>query len=366
MSGSGEVDVRDLVRMLGAVADASNGAPSAEETFRVTLEEICAVTGWPAGHVYAVGPGDRLTDTGTWHVADPSREADARALMGGAGPGGAAAAAVESGEPRWMTFPGEYARALCAIPITAGDDAVGVLEFLAEDSDQPDEVLLDALQTAGVVAGRVVERAKAAEELRRARADAEEARAERSRDRPRPAAAVAAAPTGNPALRDAPTGLFTPTYLEEALRIETARAERGRRAVTVIAVAADALDAFGDRAAAEAAVEAVGTFLGGRIRKGDLAARYGEQFIVVMPGVSVGMGRVRTQQLRKGVEGIGLLAPDGGALTASAGFACFPDHGGNETDLLEAAREALERAQAEGGGKLEMAKLSLKRWTGKS
>ena len=84
-----------------------------------------------------------------------------------------------------------------------------------------------------------------------------------------------------------------------------------------------------------------------------------------MPGVSVGMGRVRTQQLRKGVEGVDVKGPNGETLSASAGFACYPDHGANETELLEAARDALGKAQAGGGGALEMAKLSLKRWTGK-
>ena len=55
-----------LVEMLGAVADAANGAASAEEAFRVALEEMCDATGWPAGHVYAAGPNGSLTDIGTW------------------------------------------------------------------------------------------------------------------------------------------------------------------------------------------------------------------------------------------------------------------------------------------------------------
>ena len=84
-----------------------------------------------------------------------------------------------------------------------------------------------------------------------------------------------------------------------------------------------------------------------------------------MPGVSVGMGRVRTQQLRKRVEALGVRAPDGTPFTASAGFACFPDHGAGATELLEAARDALHKARSEGGGRLEMAKLSTTRWTGK-
>ena len=133
------------------------------------------------------------------------------------------------------------------------------------------------------------------------------------------AAALVAAP---PAFRDAPTGLYTPAYVEEALRVEAARADRERRPVTVIALAADGvreLRGAGDLAAADHVAETVGAFLGGGIRKGDLAARYGDEVVVVMPGVSVGMGRVRTQQLRKAIEELGLTAPDGSVLKASAG-----------------------------------------------
>ena len=357
-----------LVEMLGAVADAANGAASAEEAFRVALEEMCDATGWPAGHVYAAGPNGSLTDIGTWHSADDRGEELRRTTAAAPGPGGAAAEALASGRPEWRAFPGGAGSGgvggICAVPVLAGVGTVAVIELFAEDGTAPADVVLDALHTVGVVAGRIAERAMAADELRRVRAELEAGAAVR----PEPAGApVAAAPVAAPpAFRDAPTGLYTPAYVEEALRVEAARADRERRPVTVIALAADGvreLRGAGDLAAADHVAETVGAFLGGGIRKGDLAARYGDEVVVVMPGVSVGMGRVRTQQLRKAIEELGLTAPDGSVLKASAGFACFPDHGAGETELLDAAREALARAQAEGGGRLEMAKLSLKRWT---
>ncbi len=341
-------DPARLVEMLGAIADSANGASSAEEAFRAALEEICEATGWAGGRVHAVGPQGELTDIGTRHTEDTARVGELSGRETGA-----AGASHASGSPEWV-------QGVCAIPVLAGTETLAILELFSDDDEPPDALVLDALQTVGVIAGRVVERARAEDELRRVRSESE-----------KPALAETAAPTAplDPgSLRDTATGLLTPTYLEEALRIETARAERGRRAVTVIVLAADevpALRSAGRTDLADAAIHAIAEFLRTKVRKGDLAARYDDEFVVVLPGVSVGMGRVRTQQLRKGAEALGLVGADGTTLGASAGFACFPDHGGSEMELLESARVALHKAQGEGGAKLQMAEPSLARWTKK-
>jgi hypothetical protein len=93
-----------LVEMLGAIADAANGASSAEEAFRVALEEVCGATGWPVGHVYAVtgGPAPGLTDIGTWHPGRDDRFADLRRSLEGARVSpeeGAAGCALDAGAP---------------------------------------------------------------------------------------------------------------------------------------------------------------------------------------------------------------------------------------------------------------------------
>ena len=40
------------LEVLHIIADAANGAPSAEAAVQVALDEICAYTGWPVGHAY--------------------------------------------------------------------------------------------------------------------------------------------------------------------------------------------------------------------------------------------------------------------------------------------------------------------------
>ena len=113
---------------------------------------------------------------------------------------------LASGRPEWRAFPGGAGSGgvggICAVPVLAGVGTVAVIELFAEDGTAPADVVLDALHTVGVVAGRIAERAMAADELRRMRAELEA----RAAVRPEPAGVpVAAAPVAAPpAFRDAP------------------------------------------------------------------------------------------------------------------------------------------------------------------
>ena len=362
--------------MLGAVADGANEAASAEEAFRIALREVCRVAGWAAGHVYVAtsGPVPRLEDIGTWEMADPRYEAVRREVGGTALRAGEAAAgrALQEGTPQRIddvmndpTFPKRDVvaqtglRGVYAVPVPVGREVVAVLQFLSPGPPADDPALLDAVESAGVILGRVVERARAEDTLQRVRTElSERLAALESR---------VEAPTGGDEIHDRMTGLFTEAYLVETLRLETARADRSRRPVTVIALAVDGLDAVESAGNGEAVASIVRTtaeILRTNVREGDVASRFGNEFMVVLPGVSAGMGRARAQQLRRGVDALRLTTPDGTALTTSAGFACFPDHGATHDALLAAAKEALAKAVEEGGGRLGMAKVSLERWTG--
>ena len=96
-----------LLGLLQAVAVAANEAATVEEAMRFCLERVCAHTGWPVGHVYALagdGTGE-LVPTAVWHLADPERYAPFRAATEAArfAPGvGLPGRVVASGKPAWI------------------------------------------------------------------------------------------------------------------------------------------------------------------------------------------------------------------------------------------------------------------------
>jgi len=94
---------------------------------------------------------------------------------------------VTTGEPAWVAdvaaderfIRKEAARAagiksVLAFPLLVGREVVGVLEFLSTDGQQPDRVLLALMVQVGVQGGRVIERARAREDLERSNTDLEQ------------------------------------------------------------------------------------------------------------------------------------------------------------------------------------------------
>jgi diguanylate cyclase (GGDEF)-like protein len=364
--------------MLGAVADAANDASSAEEAFRVALEEVCVATGWPVGHVYAAtgGSAPGLRDIGTWHLADEARHAPVRGALAGGRlrpDEGAAGRALVSGSPERIddvsrddAFPSRDAvlqvglRAACAIPVLVGAETVAVLEFFLRVAPQVDADLHTSLETVGVVIGRVVERARNEDELRRVR---EEFGGRIAELQERGDGVLV---LEQESIRDPLTGLFNRAYLDESLRLETARANRANRPLAVIALGVDGLENLQTRegrGAAESVVRAVAEFLRNHVREGDVPCRHDDEFVILLPGVSIGMGRARARQLLKGLAAVRLESSNPVAITCSGGLACFPEHGATPATLLGGAIDALRRAAAEGGARLEQAPLSHEKWT---
>ena len=156
--------------------------------FQTALDRICALAGWPVGHVYLAGKnGDRLVPTTIWHLDDPERFAEFRKEteltefgLGEGLPG----RVLEQSRAVWVediptarSFP----RAAVAesvglngafgVPILVGDEIAAVMEFFSVEPRPRDDELLDTLAQAGVQLGRVVERDRAARELERAVVD---------------------------------------------------------------------------------------------------------------------------------------------------------------------------------------------------
>lgn len=181
----------ELLAILQKVAAAANLSDSVDEAFGRCIDQICAFTGWPVGHVYRLdrNRGQILVSSNIWHMDDPQKfeklkeVSERTTFTSGIGLPGRV---MESGAPIWIrelsrdpNFPrGKLVddlgvKAGFAFPVIVGKKVVAVLEFFASEAQAPDEALLSIMRSVGSQLGRVVEREAATSELRRASRHAE-------------------------------------------------------------------------------------------------------------------------------------------------------------------------------------------------
>jgi PAS domain S-box-containing protein len=187
-----------LIHLLQVSVTAANEASSLEEAMQRCLDQICAQTGWPVGHVYLPAderPGE-LVPTTIWHLDDPDRFAafrsltEATPLAAGAGlPGRVLASAAPvwirdvTQDPHFLRAPPAQdlgVRAGFGFPVLVGSEVAAVLEFFATEAREPDAAFLEVMAHIGTQLGRVIERTRAEAALRRARDDLEQRVRERT------------------------------------------------------------------------------------------------------------------------------------------------------------------------------------------
>jgi ammonium transporter len=210
----------ESLQLLQHTAAAANESDSVDEALARALDEVCRFTGWPIGHAFLVSRDDpgQLVSSGIWRISDEDRFGDFRAATEAervpAGRGflgvalearkvvyastenlqGRPADAVtltvlslessDDGGDASVVIPLEGLRASridewvelglragLAVPIMAGSNAVGVLEFFADRPFLPDAELLELLLSVGTQLGRVVERQRSEEARLRALID---------------------------------------------------------------------------------------------------------------------------------------------------------------------------------------------------
>jgi PAS domain S-box-containing protein len=183
MSSASSRQASDYLELLRVVATAANEATSIEEAMQTAIDAVCALTGWPIGHLYMTSPHDPsvLEPTKVWHLSDPARfhsfreVTEATCMPRGVGLPGRVLA---GGRSIWITdvttdpdFPrarvaeGAGIRVAFAFPVLVASEVVGVLEFFAPEAIEPDERLLRVMADIGAILGRVVERTRAGEAL---------------------------------------------------------------------------------------------------------------------------------------------------------------------------------------------------------
>ncbi len=155
------------------------------------------------------------------------------------------------------------------------------------------------------------------------------------------------------AATDALTGLFNRRYLEEALTREISRAERAGSRLATLILDIDHFKGFNDtygHAMGDVVLKKVANVLRSGLRKGDVLARFGgEEFVILLPGVSSRSALELAERIRASVESAD-VHPGGPRkhVTVSVGVSLFPDDGGHGEELLQKADEALYAAKETG------------------
>lgn len=155
-------------------------------------------------------------------------------------------------------------------------------------------------------------------------------------------------------IRDPLTGLYNRRYLDETLERESVRTERAETQMAVVMIDIDHFKAFNDRMghdAGDAVLAKVASLLENSVRGGDIVCRFGgEEFTVIMPGISLEKAMERAESLREAVAATEMVHQGTplGSVNISLGVAMFPVHSRRIAQVLEHADAALYRAKAKG------------------
>ncbi|HEY0586652.1 MAG TPA: diguanylate cyclase [Pseudoduganella sp.] len=150
-------------------------------------------------------------------------------------------------------------------------------------------------------------------------------------------------------IRDPLTGLFNRRHMNDVVQREFARAGRNGKMVGVAIVDVDHFKRINDNHGhdeGDVVLKAVAQTVAGHVREGDIACRFGgEEFVVIMPDISLETAIERAEQIRAAISARGYRH---GTVTASLGLALFPLHGNDESSVLLAADSALYQAKENG------------------
>ena len=155
------------------------------------------------------------------------------------------------------------------------------------------------------------------------------------------------------AIHDPLTDLFNRRYMDETLDRELSRAEREEYPLCIVMMDIDHFkdvnDIYGHEAG-DIVLRSLADTVTLHSRHGDFACRYGgEEFVLVMPNISIQTATERAMELHQTIEGLNI--PYGVfslSLTISMGIACYPEHGNTKEEILRMADRALYQAKHTG------------------
>ncbi|QLE50525.1 diguanylate cyclase [Nostoc sp. C057] len=154
-------------------------------------------------------------------------------------------------------------------------------------------------------------------------------------------------------LRDGMTQLFNQSYMETILEQRLAEAERSGQPLSVIFLDIDNFKSYNSRyghVTANIVIQGLGKLLLKSIRSFDIPCRWGgEEFVIVMPNMTLEALRKRVEQLRADIEQMQLKDGDQilQGITASFGIA-VSEPGITVKDFLNRANQAMLEAKRTG------------------
>lgn len=160
------------------------------------------------------------------------------------------------------------------------------------------------------------------------------------------------------AVTDALTGLYNRRYFEEAIEKEVQRAKRQQQPFSVIGIDLDYLKKINDTYGhfyGDLAIKTIAEVLKSNARSIDVPARIGgEEFNVLLPGVSSEGAMIAAERIRKSIEHVEIETI--GHITGSLGVATYFEHTENVEELLELTDQAMYTSKREGRNRVTIAK----------
>ena len=165
----------------------------------------------------------------------------------------------------------------------------------------------------------------------------------------------------NLAITDDLTKLFNLRYLYRVLDTEVKRCRRYHSTFAIIFLDLDSFklvnDTHGHLIGSKTLVE-VARMLAGSLRDVDIISLYGgDEFVIVLPHTTVDMAYKIAARIQNDINRHSFLTEEGLSLkiTASFGVAGYPDHAGDETELLRIADGAMYTAKGMGRNRVVVA-----------
>ena len=160
------------------------------------------------------------------------------------------------------------------------------------------------------------------------------------------------------AVTDGLTGLYNRRYFEEYLQKEVVRAKRINQPFSIIGLDLDYLkkinDAYG-HSFGDLAIKSIANVLKSNARSIDTAARMGgEEFNIILPGVTSSGAMIAAERLRKAIEDVEIDTV--GHITASVGVATFLEHSDSIDEILEMTDQAMYLSKKNGRNQVTLAK----------
>ena len=167
-------------------------------------------------------------------------------------------------------------------------------------------------------------------------------------------------------IRDVLTGLYNRRFFDESSQREVMRALRQQAkgdyaGLALMMIDIDHFKRFNDEHGHEVGdqvLREVAQVLQSQTRGSDVTARFGgEEFTILLPGITDQLALERAELVRRAVEQL-VLCPSGkdvGTITISVGLSQFPKHGTTVDTLLLAADKALYEAKSGGRNRVVVA-----------